>query len=75
MLKQILTIASFASSLGFGIVTLCIDSKLIFAFFLSLAFLIASLCYFWSKDEKMIAGTGDITIYGHPEGNIIKRNK
>lgn len=75
---------SFAVSVGFGIASLCIHSAESFlGMLLSLAFLAASILGCLprlekketnqSKSEGIIEEEKDTVIYGHPEGNIIKR--
>ena len=72
MFRKSLTVASFLSALGFGIVTLCLGLNIIcfVGVFLSFAFLVATFFYIPSEDKK----DQDVTIYGHPEGNVIKKN-
>jgi len=73
MLKEGLTVASFMSALGFGVVTLFVNSYIL-GFLLSFIFLVASLCYFLSESKCARENEKEkVTIYGHPEGNIVKR--
>ena len=73
MLREGLTVASFVSALGFGVVTLFVNSYVL-GFLLSLIFLVVSLCYFnFGSEERREKEEEKVTVYGHPEGNIVKR--
>lgn len=73
MFIKCLTVVSFLSALGFGIVALlCLNQAYFLGLLLSVMFLIASIFYCLSSESEK---SENVSVYGHPEGNIIKKNK